>query len=77
MMQKVNPIFYAGLAYVQISSLPVKQYEFLDEHVPSICRFQLSIEGEKLEDCISYEDYELWYQLINPQYFDNYFDSQI
>jgi hypothetical protein len=76
-MQKVNPIFYAGLAYVQISSLPAKQFEFLEKHVPSVCRFRLIIEGENLEDCISYEDYEHWYQLINPQYFDNYFESQI
>lgn len=76
-MQKVNPIFYAGLAYVQISSLPAKQCEFLDEHIPSVRRFQIMINGEKLEDCISYEDYEHWYQLINPQYFEVYFESQI
>jgi hypothetical protein len=76
-MEKVKPIFYAGLAYVHISSLPALQYEFLDEHVPSVRRFRLTIEGEQHEDCISYQDYEHWYYLIDPQHFDHYFESQI
>ena len=76
-MYKVNPIFYAGIAFVQISSLPKMQYDFLDQHIPSINRIHLTIDGEMLEDCISYEDYEHWYQLIDPQNFENYFESQI
>jgi hypothetical protein len=54
MMQKVNPIYFAGLAYVQITSLPPAQFEFLDEHVPEVHRIGLSIDDEKLEDCIYY-----------------------
>jgi hypothetical protein len=76
-MQKVKPIYFAGLAYVQITSLPPVQCKFLTEHVPDVCRIRLTIGDEKLEDCIPYEDYERWYQLINPQYFFNYFESQI
>ena len=76
-MQKVNPIYYAGYAYVQITSLPHAQSKFLDEHVPAVCRIGLTIDDERLEDCIRYEEYEHWFQLINPQYFFNYFESQI
>ena len=76
-MQKVNPIYFAGYAYVQITSLPPAQSKFLDERVPDVCRIGLTIDDERLEDCIRYEEYEHWYQLINPQNFFNYFESQI
>jgi hypothetical protein len=47
-MQKVNPIYFAGLAYVQITYLPPVQCKFLDERVPEIYRIGLTIDGEKL-----------------------------
>jgi hypothetical protein len=76
-MEKVNPIFYAGLEFVHISSLPAIQYEFLNKHIPSVRRIKLTIGEEQIENCITYQDYEHWYYLIDPQHFDNYFESQI
>ena len=76
-MFKVSPTYLPGIAFVQLSRLPVVQFEYLNKHIPKIDRFRVEINNEKLEDCISYEAYEQWYELINPQYYENYLESQI
>jgi hypothetical protein len=76
-MYKARPVYHSGLAIVQLSELPNNQYDFLSKHVPSGNLINVSIEGEEIEQCIHYEDYEHCYQLLNSNNFESYFDSQI
>ncbi len=76
-MIKVAPTYHSGLAFVQLSRLPAIQFEYFDQYIPEVDRFELIVDNQNIKDCISYEAYEHWYQLINPQYFEYYFETQI
>ena len=76
-MYKAKPLYHAGREYIQISKLPAVQSDFLNRHIFVERKITLIINGENLEDCITYSDYELWFQLINLSNYEHYVESQI
>ena len=76
-MYKVRPVFHSGIEFVQLSKLPAKQAEQIVGKIPDGSLLKIQVGEELLEDCISYNDYEHWYQLIGSQNYDNYFESQL
>lgn len=75
-MHKVQPIFHSGRAFVQLTMLPPSQFEYLDRNIPEVERFRLEFNDEKYDDCISYEAYENWFELISLRSYENYIDTQ-
>jgi hypothetical protein len=61
-MLKIQPSFHQGLEYVQLSRMPLSQAESLVEWLPATGIFCINIGGHKLRDCVSYEDYEFWFE---------------
>ena len=76
-MYKAKPIFHSGQAMVQLSKLPIIQFDFLSRNIPSDHMINVAVDGEERELCINYEDYEYCYQLIHSDNYETYFDSQI
>jgi len=76
-MYKVRPVFHSGYEFVQLSKLPPKQAEQMENRIPNASLMKIQVGEEMLEDCISYDDYEQWYRLIGSQNYDNYFENQI
>jgi hypothetical protein len=76
-MYKVRPVFHSGFEFVQLSMLPAKQAEQIMRKIADSSLRNVKIGEMLLEGCISYEDYEQWYQLIGSQNYDNYFESQL
>lgn len=75
-MYKVTPIYHAGQALIPFSGLPAVQFEYLDNHVPEMDRFSLTIDDENMGECIRYDVYEHWYQLISLTHYEKYLESQ-
>lgn len=76
-MYKARPLFHAGGEYVQISKLPGIQSEILNRYLTPRHKIKIDVYGEKLDDCISYSDYEHWFQLFNLKNFEIYFESRL
>lgn len=76
-MLKVQPVYHAGMEVVQLSGLPPDQFDFLSEHISSERYIEIHISGEDAELCVPYRDYEYCFQLLCPDHFDIYFDSQL
>ena len=76
-MYKVRPVFHSGFEFVQVSKLPAKQAEQILSKIADSSLINVQIGEMLFEDCISYDDYEQWYQLIGSQNYDNYFESQL
>ena len=76
-MYKVRPVFHLGSEFVQVSKLPAKQAEQILSKIAASSLINIQIGEMIIEDCISYDDYERWYQLIGSRNYDNYFESQL
>lgn len=76
-MYKVRPVFHAGIEFVQISKLPPKQAEHLASMIPCGSFLQIRVGNEVLNDCIRYDMYEQWYQLMRSRHYDTYLESQL
>lgn len=76
-MHKVKPVFHSGIEFVQLSKLPARQAEQIVSRIASDNLMKIQYGDVLLEDCISYHDYEQWYQVIGTQNYDHYFESQI
>ena len=62
---------------VQLSKLPMHQAEQLAGRIPNSHLLKIQFEGEMLDDCISYDEYEKWFNLMGSQNYDNYLENQL
>ena len=53
-MYKVSPVFHSGIEFVQLSKLPARQAEQIENRIPVNSLMKIQIGDELLEDCISY-----------------------
>lgn len=76
-MYKVRPVFHAGVEFVQISSLPPIQAELIGNMIPTKNLMEIHCGEILLKDCLKYDVYEQWYQLMRTQHYDRYLESQL
>ncbi len=67
-MIKIQPTYHQGLEYVQLSRLPFKQAISLNEWLPETGIFKIFVDGEEINDCVSYDDYEFWFETTKTEY---------
>ncbi|XOV92634.1 MAG: hypothetical protein ACFHWX_20810 [Bacteroidota bacterium] len=57
---KASPVFYQGNKIIRISDLPQDQSHLFSGWLKPDALLQLNESPDK--DCVSYEDYEYWFQ---------------
>ncbi len=60
-MQKAFPHINSGLGYIQLSRLPFNQAIKLRNWLPDTSLITVKAEGDLLDDCIQYSEYEYWF----------------
>lgn len=63
-MNKVQPSFFDGTEYLRISQLPFDQAIIFREWMPETAIFTISHDEFVKDDCVKYDLYEYWFDLI-------------
>jgi len=64
-MVKIQPNFHQGLEFIQLSQLPPEEASRLNRWLPSNGTFKVVLEDVVLEECITYDHYQCWFDWIN------------
>lgn len=64
---------FKGIEYVRISNLPTDQKEKIKSSLSTDCIIKILKEGNLLDDCIQYADYQSWFDqyMAGPVYKPN------
>ncbi len=62
-MTKAQPQYHLDIEFVRLSILPFQQYQRFVSWISPLSIFNLDVNGEILDDCVPYSDYDCWYEL--------------
>lgn len=61
-MLKAQPQYHEDIEFIRLSVLPYHQYKSFSTWISPFSIFNLNVNGEVLDDCVSYSDYDRWYE---------------
>lgn len=66
-MQKAFPHIDLGTGYIQLSRLPFNQAIKLRNWLPETSMVTVKSEGDLVNDCVQYSEYEYWFDFLFRQ----------
>lgn len=61
---KIHPKNFKGIAYVQLSDLPITQQELVLQTMHKDLFIKILIGEKTVSNCLQYSDYERWYHNV-------------
>ncbi|WP_226389572.1 hypothetical protein [Penaeicola halotolerans] len=64
-MEQITPFIIDDAEFVQLSNLPTSIADMLKKLIPDRNVLTLNYQGIELKDCISFEDFNQWFDYFN------------